>query len=110
MSEPRWLLTGDYGIGMDSLNWKLMQKAIPKKGGKANWKTVGYYPTLKMLVAGMQRKVLLTYTDNSALKDHLDAVIDHCASAICALNSQLDSIGAGAQTLPPKYAEYTGAG
>jgi len=103
-TEPQWMLTGDYGIGLDALNWRLYRKAIPKRGGKPAWQIVGYYPTLMLLMAGLQKRILLTYSDHTTLAAHINAAIEHCASAVCALNAQLDTIGAGATTKPPGYA------
>jgi hypothetical protein len=108
MEEPNWYLTEDYGISLDPLNWRLQRKSIPKKkGNKPIWKTIGNYPTLLMLAEGLQRRVLLEYSDKATLKEHVEAAIKVCEEAISALNAQLDTIGAGASTKPPKYASYT---
>ena len=64
-SEPTWILTEDWGIGIDPLNWRLYARTKSKKTGESTgWRIAGYFPKLKYLVARMHELTMLTKTES----------------------------------------------
>jgi len=104
-SEPKWQLSPDYGIGIDSYNWKLYRRVRDKKTHKlSGWKIKSYYPTLKMLVAGMQNHMLLEDSDNVDLSSHVEMALRVHTAACSSLKAQIDSIGL--DTKPTVYKRW----
>ena len=106
-TEPNWMLTDDYAVGIDPLNWKLYRRTMDKKtGNPKGWKVIEYHPTLKRLLSSVMDALMLTDTGAADIPTHVKTVIEACESASSALDRFMSAIGAGLDTLPPKYASY----
>ena len=93
-SGPKWILSDDFGISIDSLNWKLLQRRHDKKTGEpTGWIVIGYYPNLKLLAEGMQRRIVLMDSDEPGLSEHLQAAVRTCQHVVSALSEQIDTLG-----------------
>ena len=105
-SKPKWIISEDYGVGIDSLNWKLYQRVIAKKEGKADgWKVIGYYPKLGDLFYSLFGAMMLNDCDSADIPEHVDQAVDAWQRAARQLKEFMDGI-AGLDTLPPAYANF----
>ncbi len=104
-TEPKWRLSEDYGIGLDSYNWKLYRRIWGRKTSRrAGWRICGYFPTLKMLIEGMQNRMMLEDSDNPDLASHVEMALSVHTDACSSLKSQLDSMGL--DTKPAAYKRW----
>jgi len=105
--KPQWQINEEWGLGLDPYNWKLYRRS-PKEDGKGytTWKVDSYYPNLKFLGRGLQSSILLTSSNIDSFKDHLAEAVKAAEDAVKALEVQMERIGVGLDTMPPKYADY----
>jgi hypothetical protein len=105
--KPKWYLSADYGIGIDALNWRLYQTVQAKKvAAELNWKVIGYFPTLGLLVKGLQEHILREDISCPDLETHVNTALECWEACAQALKDQLDAMAVGIDTYPPKYATY----
>jgi hypothetical protein len=105
-SEPQWLLSDGYGVGIDALNWRLYRGRLSEKHGTMRWRIIAYFATLRELVTYLQETILLEDSECDTLKEHINTALERWEACSEALKNQLDSIAAGLDTLPPKYASF----
>ena len=106
-TKPKWVLTDDYGISIDSLNWKLLKRSYSKDGLPTKWKTVGYFPTLEMLAGSLTRRVMLEDTEATDIVSHLIHAVQSVEGLLSALKVQMNTMdGIGLQTRPAGYRKY----
>ena len=106
-TNPKWQLTDEWGLGLDSMNWKLYRRnPLKTEDGYTYWRVDSYYPTLFFLIRGLQNNIILTESDSPSFREHLDDAIEAATEALKALDKQRKALGVGIDTLPPKYAEY----
>jgi hypothetical protein len=98
---PPWLLSAEWGIGIDSYNWKLYRRL------KTRWNVVGHYPTLRMLANGLQEKVALTDQCHPTFVAHVKSVIEESDKLTKAMLEQVRDMEVGLDTKPPKYATFS---
>lgn len=74
MAQDRYVpLTGNWYLGTDGMSFMLIRKRViadaarAKKEniGKAQYETVGYYPTLSAVAAGLHRYLSMEVLDNN---------------------------------------------
>ena len=109
MTTPKtsyWVLTPDYALSFNALNWILSRKVYSKKGKPTTWKIIGYFSTLSSLAVGLQNTILLTETDAPTFQLHLNIAVATAQDAITALNAQMITLGIGLTTKPPGYAKF----
>ena len=68
---PEWVLSDEWAVSRDPLNWKLYQKR--GVGDNAKWKVIGYYNLPEQLLESILARVLLTEEQgNRELIAHLE--------------------------------------
>ena len=107
-TKPKWVLTEDWGIGLDTLNWKLYKRSRNRKTGlPTKWGAVGYYPTLEMLAESLSRRVMLTDTEATDIVSHLIRAVQSVEGLLSALKVQMNTMDkVGLQTRPAGYRKY----
>ena len=107
-TKPRWILTEDWAIGIDPLNWKLYKRSHNRSTGKCtSWRVVGYYPKLGMLAESLTEKILLHDTQAHDAVSHLIRAVAAVEQVIYALKHQMTTMDrVGLDTLPPGYRKY----
>jgi hypothetical protein len=103
---PTLILCNDFGIDLDSYNWKLYHQHRDKNDVPTTWRVIGNYPTLFMLAEGIQRRCVLVDYGKGDLPAHLKAAIAAIKETLDILDSQLDNMGVGMKTKPAVYADY----
>jgi hypothetical protein len=108
--EPKWILSPVWGLAIDPLNWKLMRRGTnPKTGKPSQWRVVGYYPKLNMLVDSLAEKIMLTEPNPTDLLDQLKQAQEAGQALGSTLNAALHTMDrVGPKTLPPGYRAYQG--
>ena len=107
-TKPRWILTDDWGIGIDALNWKLYKRSRNRKTNEpTTWSPVGYCPTLNMLAESLTNKVMLQDTDAADIVTHIVRAVSAVEQVIAALKVQMGTMDRiGLQTRPAGYRKY----
>ena len=69
-ATPEWMLSNDWGVGLDSYNWILYKRA-----GKT-WQAKGFYPTPEMLLQSLHRKLTRTEPPQPTLEQHVKRCLE----------------------------------
>ena len=106
--QPRWILTDDWAVDIDSLNWKLKKRSYNAKTGKpTKWKVVGYYQSLNQLADSLTDKVMLHDTEANDIVTHVIRAVSAVECVLEALKDQMGAMdGVGLETMPAGYRRY----
>ena len=106
-AEPMWILTEDYAVGIDSLNWKLFRCVTNRRTGeRTGWKVIEYHPRLRNLMTSLLDAMMLDDSDADNIPEHVNSAVEAWQSAGKALTEYMNGV-AGLDTLPPAYANFS---
>lgn len=102
--KPLWYLSTDWGLALDTYNWKLLKAVHSKKTvSDVKWRTKAYFPTIKQLAIGLQERMLRENTGNETLEEHVKEVIDMHIACQKSLINFFEQYGVDLET-PPRQA------
>jgi hypothetical protein len=85
-ASPKWRLSKDWGVGVDTYNFILYHK------GKKVWKPKGYYPCPELLLKSFYRKLIRTEPADSDLVRHVEANSRRVQECAAALSDQINAV------------------
>ena len=104
---PVWFLSPEWGISLDSYNWKLLSAVKSKKvTNKVRWKTVNYFPTLEMLLTTLHQKIMLHSAPQSTLEDHITECTKQIKDCQEALQKEMTKFNISYKTKPHIYMKW----
>lgn len=99
--KPLWYLSTDWGLDLDTYNWKLVKAVHSKKtASDVRWRTKAYFPTIKQLAIGLQERMLREPTGNPTLEGHVKEVIAMHEACLKSLDNFFEQYDVSLQTSP----------
>lgn len=87
-TEPTWLLSESWGVGVDSFNWILYHRTP----GKKYWTAKSYHPNPEQLLTSFYQKLCRTETVDTDLARHVDAISRRVTDAAARLSGELNAM------------------